>query len=126
KSAMQDWLDSVDMKNDGRFHGIHNGIDHSIHDGDAEPVPGEPDTRPRILCMGGLRRVKGQIQVLDALKRVEDLQWHALFAGDGAHAELIKTHCSALGLDGRTTWPGVVTGARWRWAYREAALYCLT
>src|SRR5690606_13675441 len=68
----------------------------------------------------------GQIQVLDALKRVEDLQWHALFAGDGAHAELIKTHCSALGLDGRTTWPGVVTGARWRWAYREAALYCLT
>lgn len=126
KSAMQDWLDSVDMKNDGRFHGIHNGIDHSVHDGDAEPVPGVPDTRPRILCMGGLRRVKGQIQVLDALKRVEDLQWHALFAGDGAHAELIKTHCSALGLDGRTTWPGVVTGARWRWTYREAALYCLT
>ncbi|MBZ0137351.1 MAG: glycosyltransferase family 4 protein [Planctomycetes bacterium] len=126
QSAMQDWLNTTGLPDDGRFHGIHNGIDHSVHEGGIEPVPGVPDTRPLILCMGGLRKVKGQIQVLDALKQIEDLQWHALFAGDGKHARRIRDHCSKLGLDGRTTWPGTITGAKWRWAFRESALYCLT
>jgi glycosyltransferase involved in cell wall biosynthesis len=126
QSAMEDWLKATDMQNDGRFHGIHNGIDHSVHEGDLEPVPGVPDTRPLILCMGGLRRVKGQIQVLDALKLIEDLPWHALFAGDGKQADKIRAHCSKVGLDERTSWPGMITGAKWRWAFQQAALYCLT
>ena len=125
-SAMQDWLAATGVQRDGRFHGIHNGIDHTVHDGDVEPVSSVPDTRPLILCMGGLRRVKGQIQVLDALKQLEDLQWHALFAGDGKQGDKIRAHCSELGLDERTTWPGTITGAKWRWAYRESDVYCLT
>jgi glycosyltransferase involved in cell wall biosynthesis len=126
RSAVREWLKDTGLADDGRFHGIHNGIDHSVHDGDLEPVPGVPEARPLILCMGGLRRVKGQMQVLDALGRITDLPWHALFAGDGRHAEMIRGHCTELGLDDRTTWPGMITGARWRWAYREAAVYCLT
>jgi glycosyltransferase involved in cell wall biosynthesis len=126
QSAMQDWLDATGADQDGRFHGIHNGIDHSIHHGDAQPVPGVPETRPLILCMGGLRKVKGQVQVLDALNKLRDLEWHALFAGDGKQADMIRAHCTKVGLDDRTSWPGMITGAQWRWAFREATLYCLT
>jgi glycosyltransferase involved in cell wall biosynthesis len=126
RSATAAWLESTGVPEDGRFHSIHNGIDHNIHQGDVEPVPGVPDTRPLILCLGGLRTVKGQIQLLDALSRLQDLPWHTLFAGDGKQAQEIREHCSKLGLDGRTSWPGVITGGRWRWAFRHADLYCLT
>lgn len=126
RNATNEWRAEIGAPEGGKFHAIHNGVFLDLFDGPKSPPPGVPDTRPRILCMGMLRKVKGQTVLLDALATLHDLPWHAVFAGDGKDEAAIKAHCKALGLDDRVTWTGVISGEQWRWAFTEADIFALT
>lgn len=126
RNATNEWRAEIGAAEGGKFHAIHNGVYPDAMQGPTAAPPGIPDTRPRILCMGMLRKVKGQSVLLDALAAVRDLPWHAVFSGDGRDAASIKAHCTKLGLDQRVSWTGLISGDQWRWAFANADLFALT
>lgn len=128
ESEVSNWCSRMGIQRDARFSAVHNGFNPSALEGDTEPLPGVPPGVPLILCMGMLRKAKGQHRVMNALDRLEDLPWFAVFAGGGLEhkQEWVRQHHAKMRLKQRVLLPGLVTGARWRWLYRNADLFCLT
>ena len=122
------WCEDMGVERSGKFFAVHNGFDPAVLEGDTEPVPGVPTDVPVILCMANLRRAKGQHRIMQALDTMEDVPWYAVFAGGGRphEQEWVKERFAEVRLQNRMLLPGVVTGARWRWLYRNASIFCLT
>jgi glycosyltransferase involved in cell wall biosynthesis len=122
------WCHDLGIKRDGRHLAVHNGYNPAALEGDTEPLPGVPDGVPLILCMANLRKAKGQHHVMRALDGMADLPWFAVFAGGGTEPgkSWVREHHASMELRERVLLPGVVTGARWRWLYRNATVFCLT
>ncbi len=122
------WCADMGVARDARFFAVHNGFDPAVLQGVTEPLPGVPSGVPLILCMGMLRRAKGQHRLMQALDALGDLEWFAVLAGGGRPHEQawVRDHHARMRLKDRVLLPGLVTGARWRWLYRNAAIFCLT
>jgi glycosyltransferase involved in cell wall biosynthesis len=122
------WCEDMGVERNGKFFAVHNGFEPAALQGEQEPVPGVPDDVPVVLCMAMLRRAKGQHRIMNALDTMGDVPWFAVFAGGGrAHEqEWVKERYAEIQLKDRMLLPGVVTGARWRWLYNRADVFCLT
>lgn len=121
------WCDALGLPRDGRFFAVHNGFDPGVFEGDLEPLPGVPAGVPLILCMAMLRKSKGQHRLMQALDTMEDLPWFCVLAGGGRDHEQawVKERYEKMRLKDRVLLPGNVTGARWRWLYKTAQIFCL-
>lgn len=122
------WCRDLKLERNERFFAVHNGFDPTVLEGDVEPLPGVPQGVPLILSMGMLRKAKGQHRLMQALDTLEDLSWFAVMAGGGREHEQnwVKERYANMRLKDRCLLPGMVTGARWRWLYRNADIFCLT
>jgi len=122
------WCADVGMQRGRKHFAVHNGFRQEVLEGDAQPVPGVPEGVPVILCMGNLRRAKGQHRIMQALDTMGDVPWFAVFAGEGrAHgADWVREKHAAFALKDRMQLPGEVRGAQWRWLYRRADIFALT
>jgi glycosyltransferase involved in cell wall biosynthesis len=121
------WCDDLKIDRDHRFFAVHNGFNPAVLEGDAEPLAGVPTDVPLILCMGMLRKAKGQHRLMSALDTMGDLPWFAVLAGGGRDRgqEWVRQRHAEMRLKDRVLLPGVVTGAPWRWLYRQATVFCL-
>jgi glycosyltransferase involved in cell wall biosynthesis len=122
------WCEDLNLTRDERFFAVHNGFNPAVLQGDEEPLPGVPTDQPIILCMGMLRRAKGQHRIMQALEMMEGEPWFAIFAGEGRPHEVswVRERHAEMHLKHRMLLPGLVTGARWRWLYRHADIFALT
>lgn len=128
ESEVRNWVSHFHLERDARFSAVHNGFNPAVLDGDTEPLPGVPQGVPLILCMGMLRKAKGQHRLMAALDKLEELPWFAVLAGGGPQTkqQWVHDHYAKMRLKERVLLPGMVTGARWRWLYHNAAIFCLT
>lgn len=122
------WCSDLNLQRDDRFFAVHNGFNPAVLEGNEEPLPGIPEGKPLILCMGMLRRAKGQHRLMQALDTMGGEDWFAVFAGEGRAdgASWVRERHSEFKLKDRMLLPGLVTGARWRWLYRHADIFALT
>ena len=71
------------------------------------PAPGEP---PLLLCVGSVVPRKGQLELVQALARVESRGWRAVFVGsrvrDPAYARQVEAAIAGAGLADRIEWAG--------------------
>jgi glycosyltransferase involved in cell wall biosynthesis len=128
ENEVKGWCDDLGLTRDDRFFAVYNGFNPAVLEGDEEPLPGVPAGKPLILCMGMLRRAKGQHRVMQALETMEDEDWFAVFAGEGRPHEVswVRERHAERRLKSRMLLPGMVLGARWRWLYRHADIFILT
>jgi glycosyltransferase involved in cell wall biosynthesis len=128
RHAAHAWLEDIGCgRKDGVF-AVHNGFDPDRLLGDVETPDGlalTADDAPLILCLGMLRRVKGQHVLLHALAGIQELPWHLAIAGDGPERDALNALCIELGLVKRVTFTGMAEGPCWRWLYHHAQLFCL-
>ncbi|MBX3461504.1 MAG: glycosyltransferase family 4 protein [Planctomycetes bacterium] len=127
ETEVQGWCQATGVPRDGRFSAVHNGFDPTVLDGDTEALPGVPTDQPVILCMAMLRKSKGQHRLMQALDTMDDLPWFCVMAGGGRDHEQawVKERFASMKLKHRVLLPGTVTGARWRWLYHHASIFCL-
>jgi glycosyltransferase involved in cell wall biosynthesis len=89
------------------------------------PSPRRADT-PTILFVGRLIRAKGIYELLSAVANIaQDCPCRLLMVGDGPEAEPVKHRITELGIQGRTTLAGHLTGADLIAAYRTASVFTL-
>jgi glycosyltransferase involved in cell wall biosynthesis len=122
------WCSDLALNRDDSCIAVHNGFNPAELEGDEEPLPAIPAGKPLILCMGKLRRAKGQHRIMQALDTMETDDWFAVFAGEGRPHEVswVRERHAEKRLKDRMLLPGLVTGARWRWLYRHADIFALT
>ena len=122
------WCEDLKLTRDEKFFAVHNGFNPAVLQGDEESLPGVREGQPIILCMGMLRRAKGQHRIMQALDMMPDDEWFAVFAGEGRPHEVswVRERHNERKLKHRMLLPGLVTGARWRWLYRHADIFALT
>jgi glycosyltransferase involved in cell wall biosynthesis len=129
KAHVKLWCNALDVIPGPKHFAAFNGWDPTRLDGDAERPdsvpPDVPGDAPLILCMGMLRKVKGQGLLLRALATINDRPWHLVLGGDGPERASFEQLCADLGLAGRVTFAGMVQGPHWRWLYRNADIFCL-
>ncbi len=93
------------------------------------PAPGrDPLDPPLILSVGLLAARKGHDILIDALSRITDLPWTAVIVGkthDPAVAGALHIQASALGLDGRLRFAGLVADAELDRLYRGTTIFAL-
>lgn len=87
-----------------------------------------PSQPPLILSVGILAPRKGHDILLRALALLADMDWQAVIVGaphfpDTAHE--LQALCTALGLDGRVRFTGLIDGAEVRDHYRRATIFAL-
>jgi glycosyltransferase involved in cell wall biosynthesis len=78
-----------------------------------------PAGRREVLFVGRVVRVKGLLLLLRALARIGE-PWHLTVAGDGMDLPRARRLAERLGVAGRTTFLGWVTGERLARAYEQA------
>jgi colanic acid/amylovoran biosynthesis glycosyltransferase len=79
RSQLYRW---VDHRHWQKIHVVHCGLEASFFD----PAPVEPfPTAPRLVCVGRLCEQKGQLLLLEALRKLRDreVDFHLVLAGDG-------------------------------------------
>jgi len=109
RSQLYRWADSQDW---GKIAVVHCGLDDSFLNAQTIPC-----TQSRTLvCVGRLSGQKGQLLLLEAMRRILD-RGHScslVLAGDGELRPVIETRIRELGLLGCVTITGWVDGARVR------------
>jgi glycosyltransferase involved in cell wall biosynthesis len=88
-------------------------------------APARP-VRGHLICVGTLRRHKGQDLLVEALAELADLDWHCVLAGsldaDPDFVDHLQTRITRLGYGHRVRLTGVLTGAVLSHAYTTADL----
>lgn len=79
-----------------KIHVVHCGLERSFHDVPAVPLP----DAPRIVCVGRLCNQKGQLLLIDAVRRLGDrgMRVELVLAGDGEMRTAIETLVAECGL----------------------------
>jgi glycosyltransferase involved in cell wall biosynthesis len=102
-----------------RIHVVNNGVDlDAFRSAAAFPHP-----RPYLLGLGGLVPHKGFDILLRAYAMLREPTHDLLIAGDGTEAGPLARLAAELGVGGRVTFLGVVTGERKVGLYRSATLF---
>jgi glycosyltransferase involved in cell wall biosynthesis len=123
---VKNWCGGLGIERGPKHHAIHNGVDGGFLEGPEYPTAKIPPGVPLILCLGMLRRVKGQHLVMQGLTRILDKPWHMVLAGDGKERSMMLETRTELDLEGRVAWPGMVLAPERNWLYRNADIFCLT
>ena len=95
-----------------KIHVVHCGLDLAFHDGALAPQA----STARLVCVGRLSAQKGQLLLLDALRKVLDAG-HAVelvLAGDGEMRPLLERRVDELGLRAQVRITGWVSAAQVR------------
>jgi colanic acid/amylovoran biosynthesis glycosyltransferase len=106
RSQLLRWVDRAQWD---KAHVVHCGIDPAFHAVGAVP----PVDAQRLVCVGRLSAQKGQLLLLDAMRRVFDRggRFELVLAGDGELRPALEAQVSALGLQGHVVITGWVDGA---------------
>jgi len=113
-----------------RTYGVRNGRVRVAEPGvdAAEPAPGTA-TGGELLCVGAVIPGKGHDLLVDALKRVANLQWRCVCVGtlerDPRYAEQLRRRVDGAGLAGRIRFAGVRTESELERLYGEADVLVL-
>ncbi len=90
------------------------------------PAPGAPRL---LLCVGTVVPRKGQLELVQALARLEAENWRAVLVGardrDAAYARRVETAIAAAGLEGRIEWAGECDDAMLEGWYAQASVFVL-
>jgi glycosyltransferase involved in cell wall biosynthesis/GT2 family glycosyltransferase len=80
----------------GKIHVVRCGVDATFLRGEPQPVP----ATNRLVCVGRLCPAKGQLRLLEALKRLaaEGIPFEMVLAGDGPMRREIEREIQRLGL----------------------------
>lgn len=108
-------------------HGLHRV--HVALPGTDPAPPAQGSHPPHIVMVAALLPNKDQLLVVDALARLQDLDWTASFVGsdqaDPGYAVQVKKAIEAAGLAGRIRLPGELTGATLEGEWSQANLSLL-
>ncbi|WP_282096080.1 glycosyltransferase family 4 protein [Epibacterium ulvae] len=97
------------------------GLDHPCD-------PPQPQDPPLILSVGIQLPRKGHDTLLRALAQITDLNWQAVIVGaplDAAYAQDLQALRSALGLEERVNFTGLIERSDLELYYRQASLFAL-
>jgi glycosyltransferase involved in cell wall biosynthesis len=123
------WCEDLRIEQGPKHFAAYNGWDPGRLEGDDERPPTVPadllEHGPIILCMGILRKVKGQELLLKAAAELPRTPWRLVFGGDGPERAAYEALTAELGLADRVIFAGMVQGPQWRWLYRHADIFCL-
>jgi glycosyltransferase involved in cell wall biosynthesis len=95
RSQLMRWLDPADW---GKVHVVHCGLDSAYWDRAKVPIPAGPTAQ--LVCVGRLSPEKGQILLLQALRRALDqgADLRVVLAGDGPMRAQLEAEIRALDL----------------------------
>jgi colanic acid/amylovoran biosynthesis glycosyltransferase len=99
-------------ENWGRIRVVHCGLEKSFYDVASAPLP----EQPVFVCVGRLSEEKGQLVLLEALRKLRDrgIECQLVLAGDGPMRNLIEQRIQALGLKGNIRITGWITSSQVR------------
>lgn len=91
---------------------VHCGLEREFYSIDPPPIP----ARPRLVCVGRLCEVKGQLLLLDAAARLaaKDLPFELVLAGDGPMRPEIEAHIRGHHLEDRVRITGWISSEQVR------------
>ena len=109
RSQLWRWLDGRSWP---KVKVVHCGIDRSFAAGTSVPLT----TRPRLLCIGRLCEQKGQLLLVEAVRRLKAkaVPFELVFAGDGPMRPEIEAAVREGGLQDDVTITGWLSGAEIR------------
>ena len=95
-----------------RIRVVHCGLDKSFHDIAAVP----PSSQPNFVCVGRLSEEKGQLVLLEAVRRICDggVECRLVLAGDGPMRGTIEQRIEALSLKQNVRITGWITSSQVR------------
>jgi len=118
-----------DPSRDSKVALVYHGLDFSRFPAPpASSGPADPEQKPGapvILSVGRAVPKKGYPDLLQALARLKDLDWHFRHIGGGPELPALKQLAEQLGIAGRITWQGALPQDRVLAAYRAADLFVL-
>lgn len=90
------------------------------------PGTGEP---PRLICVGSVVPRKGQLELVQALARLDASDWRAVLVGsrtrDPTYVREVETAIAAAGLEGQIEWGGECDDTALEAWYERASLFVL-
>ena len=92
----------------GKIKVVHCVVDDNFLEAPDVPLP----EAPRLVCVGRLCEQKGQLLLLEALKRLDEegVSFHMSFAGDGEMRQVVEQRIRELGLQGKVAITGWISG----------------
>jgi len=114
RSQLFRWVERAHWE---RIHVVHCGLDRTFRAEAAEPAD-----VPRLVCVGRLSEQKGQLLLLDALRKVLDggLRVELVLAGDGELRSVLEARIRALALQDSVRITGWIGGEQVRAALLAA------
>lgn len=104
KSQLQRWVDFAQWQ---KIKIVHCGLESSFYQIDNNALP----TKPKLVCVGRLCEQKGQLLLIEAVKKLVDLKvdFELVLAGDGEMRPEIENLISMYGLQNKVTITGWIS-----------------
>lgn len=109
RSQLYRWLDQTQWC---KVQVVHCGLDEQFHLG----TEVDANVAAQLVCVGRLCEQKGQLLLLDAMRRVFDTgrRFTLVLAGDGEMRAVVEHRCRELGLDGHVRITGWISSSQVR------------
>jgi len=109
RSQLFRWVDHPQWR---KIHVVHCGIEKAFHDVPSVPLP----SAPRIVCVGRLCNQKGQLLLVEAVRRLADRgrRVELVLAGDGEMRPAIEALVETAGMQGCVRITGWIDGEQVR------------